>query len=261
MTDLLAQHQSTNNLILRNAAHLRQADLCRALWPSLQGTVQSGPFAGMRLLPESSWGGGARLPQLLGCFEQQLHAALAALTQAPPSLVVNIGCADGYYAVGLGRLLPEARILASDCSDAALAQCRKAAELNGIAERLTVTGAFSPETLQDALRDSQPALLVVDCEGCEETLLDPVPVPALSTCSFIVECHDFKQRGLTEKLMARFEASHTLQRVIEGARNPNDFPFLQRLSGLDRWLAVTEFRPETMSWLVAQPLPPQPLSF
>src|SRR4051794_20091819 len=43
--------------------------------------VLAGPFAGMRMLEEASWGDGDIAPKLLGCYEQELHPALAKAAQ------------------------------------------------------------------------------------------------------------------------------------------------------------------------------------
>ncbi|MDP6095842.1 MAG: hypothetical protein QGG67_07640 [Gammaproteobacteria bacterium] len=50
---------------------------------------------------------GCFIPKLLGCYEQELHHVANSIAETGYKNVVNIGCAEGYYAVGLTRLLPE----------------------------------------------------------------------------------------------------------------------------------------------------------
>jgi hypothetical protein len=77
--------------------------LVRHIAGGLDWNVESGPFAGMKYLPGFCEG---ILPKLLGSYEQELWPALHSIASLPIQAVINIGCAEGYYAVGLARLLP-----------------------------------------------------------------------------------------------------------------------------------------------------------
>jgi hypothetical protein len=90
----------------------------------------------------------------------------------------------------------------------------------------------------------------MDCEGAELQLLDPAEVPEIGSCDVIVECHDFLNPAITPALQKRLAATHDVEIVTEGARDPNQFAALQRWQSTDRWLAVNENRPSTMNWLV-----------
>ena len=81
----------------------RRAEITNVLFNTQKGNVLSGPFAGMAMLPESSWGDGDLAPKLLGCYEAELHPAIAKAISRKPKNIVNIGCAEGYYAVGMAR--------------------------------------------------------------------------------------------------------------------------------------------------------------
>ncbi len=62
-------------------------------------TIFSGPFAGMAYVARAV--GSAVVPKLVGSYEQELHGVLADIAQTPYMVVVDVGCAEGYYAVGL----------------------------------------------------------------------------------------------------------------------------------------------------------------
>ncbi len=228
----------------------RQREIEGAITMATKNIVQSGPFAGMELCDEVSWHGGDLTPKLLGCYEQELHPAIMALKDSAPDRVVNVGCAEGYYTVGLARFLPSTTVFAFDLDEQAQTLCRRAATLNKVAERVHVSGACHPGDLQALCAPDTKTLLVIDCEGGELQLLDPNQAPALAKCNIIVECHDFIIRTISETLKGRFSPTHTIQQVREGARDPAALPILRNLSTLDRWLAVCENRPEVMTWLV-----------
>jgi len=52
------------------------------------------------------------IPKLLGCYEAELHPVFAKWQAVPFRQVVNVGAAEGYYAVGCARLWPEAQVIA-----------------------------------------------------------------------------------------------------------------------------------------------------
>ena len=248
MTDPDAQ-RATLQQLFTTAINIRQHEITSGIYEASRGVVQGGPFRGMRLLRKSSWGAGEISPKLLGCYEQELHPHMAEVIAKAYPLVINVGCAEGYYAVGLARRMPACRVIAYDVSPAAQEVCNEAAAANGVAGRVEVRGLCTPQTMADDLAGEGPAFLLVDCEGGEMDLLDPALAPALARCDILVECHDFSNRNITPTLLSRFAATHDVERIDEGARNPNH-PMLHRTPSLERWIAVCEFRPERMHWLM-----------
>lgn len=244
----------TNFEILLLAASARRAELNAALARASGLKVQGGPFAGMTLIDQALWGDSDLAPKILGCYEEELHPALAQAVDAGPSVVVNIGCAEGYYAIGLARLLPQARVFAHDTLAEARELCARVAQLNGVESRVVIDGACSHGMLRRHLAGHARSLVVVDCEGAEVTLLDTAPVPELCDAHILVECHDFVDRAITDTLERRLATTHRVERIMEGPRDPNRYKPLRHMNSLDRWLAVSEGRPETMYWLSCVPL-------
>src|SRR5262249_22174108 len=146
--------------------------------------------------------------------------------------------------------LPHAKVMAFDTDANAQAICRQMATENGVAGRIEIGGYCTADQLAAAVANAGSALLVMDCEGGELDLLSDGIIVGMRECDVIVECHDFIRKGITEALMERFATSHRVQRVGEGSRDPNQFPLLHDRSSLERWLAICEFRPEVMNWLV-----------
>jgi len=250
MTDINQLRGQSLYQIFHIGAQSRRAEISAALVQALGLNVLTGPFAGMTLPNEASWGDGDLPPKLLGCYEAELHPAIAKAISRDPQVVVNIGCAEGYYAVGMARALPQARVLAFDADAKAQAICARAAAANQVVDRVKVEGACGAETLLRLTSEPARMLLIVDCEGAELPLLDPVQVPQLGRCDMIIECHDFVNPSITGAMQARFGGSHDVENIVEGPRDPNQFTWLRRMQSLDRWLAVNENRPTTMNWLV-----------
>jgi hypothetical protein len=238
------------NQIFMIGVQLRRSEIAGALVQAHGPNVMSGPFAGMTLLPDAAWGDGDVAPKLLGSYESELHPAIAKLIERNPKAVINIGCAEGYYSAGMARALPNARVFAFDTEPRAQDICRRAAAANHVTDRVAVEGSCGIDTLRRILSENDKAALIVDCEGAELQLLNPGEIPALRRCDMIIECHDFMNAAITKTLQQRFAASHEVEDIVEGARDPNKFMPLRAMQSLDRWLAINEGRPTTMNWLV-----------
>src|ERR1700722_2566319 len=72
--------------------------------------VRTGPFAGMRYGSVSV--GSAYIPKLLGIYERELSSFIEAACLKRPDLIVDVGAAEGYYAVGLAVRNPTAKVIA-----------------------------------------------------------------------------------------------------------------------------------------------------
>lgn len=226
-------------------------DVARQLAEATGATVVAGPFAGLRYPPTVAERHGA--PKLVGSYERELHPLLERWLDRPFRRVVDVGTAEGYYAVGLARRLPEAEVVGFELDPEERAQCLAMARLNGVADRVTVHGRCTPARLRAVVTPG--ALVVCDCEGYEAVLLDPDRVPALETCTILVELHERQAPGVTEALLRRFAATHAATRVDAEARDPNAYPVLEGLPAEARPLAVDEFRDRGQQWLALEPRP------
>ncbi|MCA6297847.1 MAG: methyltransferase domain-containing protein [Phenylobacterium sp.] len=227
----------------------RSRMIAQALRNQEGGCVLGGPFAGMVYVETATEG--ALAPRLVGTYEDELHPHLAAALAADPEVILDIGCAEGYYAVGLARLAPHAEVYAHDTAPAALEACRRMAELNGVEARLRTGGLFHPEDFQ-AFADRR-CLVIVDIEGAEDDLLRPDLAPALAGMRLIVETHDVYRPGVLDRVRARFEATHAITVVHPGPKTAPLPEILRNRSHLDQLLAVWEFRAAPTPWLVMTP--------
>lgn len=211
--------------------------------------VQSGPFAGMRYVDEAR--SSALLPKLVGTYEDELHVALTALFANDYDTVVDIGSAEGYYAVGLALRLPRAAVYAYDPDPTARRLCATLARLNGVSERLVMRGAFSTESLSDI--PGGPTLVVCDVEGHEYDLFTTATAHVWRHCDLVIELHDYLGRPCREQVRASLAASHAIDVIPARGKTPP--PTLPRgLSDADRRIAVDEIRPASQAWLIARTL-------
>lgn len=252
------------------------------------GRVMGGPFGGIRYIDRSV--GSAYLPKVLGIYERELNRCIETVCTRRPTLIVDVGAAEGYYAVGLAVRNPEAQVIAFEMEEAGRRALGEMARLNDVSDRIEVRGRCEPADLQAVLEDSghseaegtlaEPVaqgggralaeplapggewkgagpVVICDVEGYEEALLDPAAVPALRGTSILVELHDFLVPGITEELVRRFEPTHRVEHIWQEPRSRDEFPWrtlgTRLLPGRYLDWAVSEWRPVRMAWLWMQP--------
>jgi hypothetical protein len=162
--------------------------------------------------------------------------------------VLNVGCAEGFYAVGFAIRLPEARVFAADADPKALSATLRNAEINGVASRVSLIGIIRSGQFHNYLR-ADGSLLVMDCEGAEFTLLDPGIDPILLRTNMLVEIHpEHGNPGAT-----RFSKTHHITSVDSTSRTIADLPFWLAHRGI---LTATDERRAPQNWLVLEPKKP-----
>jgi hypothetical protein len=215
--------------------------------------VQSGPFAGMQMLDLSNRGDGDISPKLLGTYEQELHPFIKRVGGNCYDAIADIGCAEGYFAVGLARLFPGTPVLAYDTDDIALEILDQLAKLNGCQDQI-IGGRFcDPAELRRIFEKYPRSLIIVDCEGYEKTLFsDPDTNKASTSADIIVECHDLWDPTITPSIIAALAPTHDITTVNAIGREPNMYDFLAHLSDMERFKAVWERRGARQNWLICE---------
>jgi hypothetical protein len=222
--------------------------LAREVSRATGGTVAAGPFAGMRLdyelFPVHA------SPKFLGTYEQELHRVIERAIQLHPKYVLNIGCAEGFYSVGLAIRLSDARIFAADADPKALSATMKNGQLNGVSDRIYPIGVVKPCQLGKYLK-ADASLVVMDCEGAEFSLLDPANDPILLRTNIVVEIHS--EFGDAYELIRKFANTHKIIEISPSVRAASDI-HVGPISGVDLLSAAAEWRGH-QSWLFLEVKP------
>jgi hypothetical protein len=208
----------------------------------LRRRVAGGPFAGMKYLAESF--GSAYLPKLLGTYEKELWGSWHRLISAcQGGTMINVGAAEGYYAVGAMYSKAFTRVVCYEQAAQARQLLGKLAKLNGVDQGLELHERCDPVILRDLLRAvSGPVAIVCDVEGHEDVLLNPIVNEELTQCHLLVETHEDWCPGVKERLRNRFEATHDIEMIPAVARTPADL-------AVRSWLLAQFPRRNKLRWL------------
>jgi predicted RNA methylase len=238
---------------LQDVANARRQELLPYMFHVTGARVQSGPFKGIMIIPQYMWGDGDTAAKLLGVYEDELHNFIESAIAQKPDIVINVGCAEGYYSVGLASRLPATTVIAVDVDGRSANIVKNTAQANQLKNLSAITHLVDHKWLEQQCQDKHNPLLVFDCEGAELELLDSTKITALEKCSLLVECHDCMNPVITKTLVSRFEHTHNIEQVSQTTKDSYQFEFLQNLSDCDKWALVHEGRPSTMSWLYMVP--------
>jgi hypothetical protein len=233
--------------LLRGLAKWRAEVLKPMALEATGGLVASGPFTGMKFTRGAAEG--CFLPKLLGCYELELHPHLMALRKERRyETIIDLGSAEGYYAVGLARLFPEARVLARDTDARSLPLLQAHIALNAVEGRVEPGGLFGHGDF--AVHAGRKVLVFCDIEGGEGELLDPAKAPALAGFDLVVEAHEGMDATLPAMLARRFDRTHDIIGVRDQPRVVSFPARYQPRDSIDRLISMWEFRSSPTPWLI-----------
>lgn len=206
-------------------------------------TVASGPFSGTRLRPEWS-----ELPKFLGTYKSALHPYLHRIIDTAYDQVLNIGCAEGYYAVGIATAIPRSLVKAFDIDSVQRQRCKDNVILNGLADRVKIEKAFNGELFNSFIKER--VLVICDIEGHETALLDPAKYDGLKHLDMIVELHEHPRVDIVELFRERFSFSHEITYVPRQLLA--DLAPIEKLfdTEMDQLAAIYENRVGRTSWMI-----------
>ncbi|MGF1740835.1 class I SAM-dependent methyltransferase [Vibrio profundum] len=207
--------------------------------------VLNGPFKGTKYIGDAH--GSMLLPKILGSYEEPIQLWIEkAINHKKYSRIIDIGCAEGYYACGFARAMPDASILAYDISKEAQKLTEKLAKENDL-QNITISGECSHTELNEVCKNN--SLVFCDIEGGEHALLNPNLVPNFVNVDLIIESHDCIIPNITEELIERFKGTHNISVMIDYPNRVKEYEFPQEPTESELKLIFDERRSKYMRFL------------
>ena len=195
--------------------------------PELQKLkVLNGPFSGM-LYPDMSSLGSTFIPKLIGSYEAELHPIIEVLIGNSYREIWDVGCAEGYYAVGFAIRSKDSFVRAFDIDPNSRINCLKMAKLNSVENRIQISEKCTAETIN--MSDFTKGLIISDCEGYEYDLIKSLNLKE-KNLDFLIEVHEWPiDSNMDEKIRSLFQETHHIQIVksksdLQKAKHYNYFP-------------------------------------
>lgn len=173
--------------------------------------VLDGPFSGMRYLNKAH--GSYLLPKILGTYESEIHSVVQEIIHNPPQVVIDIGCAEGYYAVGFAIKCKKTQVLAFDTAKEARKLTSELALVNTVSDLVEIESEFCVEKVLPTIL-GKTCFILCDIDGAENVIFQPENAGFLKDCQILVETHDGYIEGVTQRLLNIFHNTHNA-RVID----------------------------------------------
>lgn len=178
--------------------------------------VRRGPFTGMQYTSFTSSVGGAVYPELIGVYEHEIEDVIEYCKKQKYEYFIDVGCARGYYAVGMAKFGNVEKVVAYDIDDGAKRLCREMASVNNV--KVEVRHRMTADALARFQFDkTKKSFIMVDCEGFERELFSEAAIKNLANVECLIEVHDWCQYEKRTKdiLLDMFKKTHECS-VIEG---------------------------------------------
>jgi len=239
------------NRALRNLAAVRSALIYNTIVNSEGAKVFQGPFKGMKFFSDpSDISEGCFVPKLIGSYESELHPLIEDLKVNKPDVIINIGAAEGYYSVGLKRLLGDADVYAYDIDPKSKEKTIELSKLNKV--DITCREEFFSSELNPFRKNS--VLIFCDIEGDELKLFEKDEIINYENFSIVVETHMTPSGHSKDILPDLFSKTHEIKVIEQKGSNSFTVPdSISQSNHLDILLSKWEFRDHPTPWLALTP--------
>lgn len=234
----------------------RRLRVSQEVFDLLNGTVAYGPLKGLQLLNDSWWGSPDKASMLLGLYEREVLETLLSTGCRQKSFFIDVGAADGYYAVGLARNLYYQKCFCFEINEKGRKTIKENALKNGVANKVEIFGAADSDLYKalphECLSD---AVMLIDVEGAEFSILNADFLYQFRRSYIVIEIHNWVE-GFEEKYFSLLHAASKhfyISRLMPKVRDVTGFSELDDFTDDNRFLICSEGRPNVMRFLLLSP--------
>lgn len=245
----------------RNRFYNFQTTLAKSLFPDLKIKILYGPFKGVNYYNRTVWG--PITPKWIGTYELELHEIIHTIIDKQYNTIIDIGAAEGYYAIGLSSKCPTSQIISYDTDPIARVRQRQLHKLNPQHKNLSINKYCTAAVLDNAINGT--SLIICDIEGFEFDLIDPKSCKSLIHSDILVEIHSYKNHStqeVKETLERRMKSSHNISTIRQIQRTIfneiRSIPEVSSLSNSRLLKAMDEERRISQYWLWMRSTQPNP---
>jgi hypothetical protein len=212
--------------------------------------ICNGPFKGLKFSSPASLASSS-YAKLLGSYETEIHPFIDKVLQNKYGVVINIGCDDGYYALGFAKYLKGTPVKAYDINKTALIKAYDLSVKNELQHQISFFGGFYSGDIEK-LDAHVKTLFLVDCEGEEKNIFTKLNVHKLINADLIIELHINVYPDLENYFREMFAATHHIKiaNSLDDHLKAMQYSYPQ-INGLDYDLRrfITQERDVFMQWM------------
>jgi len=217
-----------------------------------------GPYSGTKILSTYGWSNIDFCPKYLGSYEYQVQKKIIDLNKKKKfDYFIDLGAAEGYHIISLLKKKIFKQGLAFEISKKSREILKKNAQINKLNNRIRIYKDANLSSLKNTLRNfnHRRLLFLVDIEGQEYNLFDKDFCKIFSKGTFIIEEHPFNisNKRKIKNFDQNIKKYYNVEILKDTPKNPFNFSILEKYSDDEKYLMMSEGRPESMQWVILQP--------
>ena len=217
-----------------------------------------GPYSGTKILSTYGWSNIDFCPKYLGSYEYQVQKKIIDLNKKKKfDYFIDLGAAEGYHIISLLKKKFFKKGLAFEISKKSREILKKNAQINKLKNRIRIYKDANLSSLKNALRNfnHRRLLFLIDIEGQEYDLFDKDFCKIFSKGTFIIEEHPFNisNKRKIKNFNQNIKKYYNVEILKDTPKNPFNFSILEKYSDDEKYLMMSEGRPESMQWVILQP--------
>jgi len=223
---------------------------------SIGTDIINGPFKGMKYISESV--GSCHMPKILGIYENEIYPTLLNFL-SNSDLFVDIGAAEGYYAVGSAIKYPNLNVIAFEMDKIGRQYISNLKKRNNV-DNVEIRKKFSNVDFFSIQKSAYNRITyLIDIEGEEINIFSKYH-NHFNNSYFIIEIHDRVSNNIESYLKRFFSNSHNTYLIPIKDRSISDLsikiPTLLKLfkNKLIYKHLLSEWREYEQSFLVCEPI-------
>jgi hypothetical protein len=229
----------------------RREVLGKKVWEHYGGEIAYGLFKGVKINNRSDWSGAKDIgPKVFGLYENQI---LRWIQQKKFDLFIDVGAADGYYALGILSSKIASRAVTFEISVNDREITKASAIINNVDDKIFIKGEATSSEIIEVLKSCNNGLIIMDIEGGENNLITSELLEAAKNCCLVIEIHEVVDKDIQFNMLELCKEFHNFEELTGLER---DFPrdkFTEKLTDNERSLLLSEGRPYAMSWVALSP--------
>lgn len=236
----------------------RQERISLEVYHLLDQTVRYGPFKGIKLDSKAWWGKLDLGSQCLGLYEKELLNFIDGIKKNSFNTLIDIGAADGYYAIGMLASKKVTHAICFEKSEEGRETIKRNWINNGSPGTLQILGEASVKSISEIpIIHRNNSLIIIDIEGGEFELITIEFLQLLSTSTILLEIHNWINEFNIQysNLLRRIAEHHNIFKINRVERSTLNIPELRDFTDDNRLLLTSERRPCLMRFLHISPKP------
>tara|TARA_X000000950_G_scaffold286932_1_gene397352 strand:- start:2868 stop:3704 length:837 start_codon:yes stop_codon:yes gene_type:complete len=239
--------------------HSYRKSFNKIIYSKFKGLVTYGPFKGMYISSNTQWNNFDIVPKLLGTYERHIQEEIINIINKKNknSIFIDIGAADGFYAVGVSMQKKIDKTIAFEINSKSKDILILNALRNNVRNKIKIFDKASKNLIFKHLNYKDNFIILIDIEGAEYDLLDKNILEKLSQIrlEIIIELHEFtddqklKSSELIQNSAEFFRCKFIKPMLIDN----NKFDILNSCPDDMRYISFSEKRPALMRWIRLTP--------